>query len=121
MRPDLRERIAVRLTGTPTAYGNTCATEARAKGIAIDVEAAIPQSAAVQRMMTSHALLLLLNTQYDGLIPQKTYDYMRCGSPILAFGTTSEGAAFVKACGAGPVIADGDANFARCGSRPSAD
>ena len=109
MRPDLRERIAVRLTGTPTAYGESCATEARANGITVDVEAAIPQSAAVERMMTSHALLLLLNTQYEGLIPQKTYDYMRCGSPILAFGTTSEGAKFVKECGAGPVVADGDA------------
>ncbi len=109
MRPDLRERVGVRLTGTTTAYAESCATEARANGITVNVEAAIPQSAAVERMMTSHALLLLLNTQYEGLIPQKTYDYLRCGSPILAFGTTSEGAAFVKECAAGPVVADGDA------------
>lgn len=109
VRPNLRERVVVRLTGTRTAYADACVAQARANGIAVNVEAAIPQSAAVERMMASHALLLLLNTQYGGLIPQKTYDYLRCGSPILAFGTTSEGAAFVKACGAGPVVADGDA------------
>ena len=59
-------------------------------------------------MSASRALLLLLNTEYDGVVPQKTYDYLRCGSPILAYGTTSQGADFVARCGAGPVVAEGD-------------
>jgi hypothetical protein len=99
----------VRLTGTPTAYAEACVATARASGITVDLEPALPQSAAVARMTASGALLLLLNTGYDGLIPQKTYDYLRCGAPILAYGTTSEGARFVAQCGAGPVVGDGDA------------
>lgn len=108
-RPDLRSRVSVRITGTPTPYSETCAAAARRDGITVRLEPALPQSAAVARMMSSAALLLLLNTQYEGLIPQKTYDYLRCGSPILAFGTTSEGADFIKQSGAGPIVPVGDA------------
>ncbi|MBL8697625.1 MAG: hypothetical protein JNK67_04605 [Alphaproteobacteria bacterium] len=108
--PELRTRVAIRMTGPLTEYGQSCAAWAREHGISVAVHPGVPQSEAVGLMMSSDACLLLLNTAYDGLIPQKTYDYMRAGAPILAFGTSSEGARVVNATGAGPAaVAVGDA------------
>jgi hypothetical protein len=109
IRPDLRPLVKVRLTGNQPPYAIASIEMARKKGLEIEMAPAVPQSVAIERMMTSDALLLLLNTRYDGVIPQKTYDYMQCHAPILGYGTTSQGADIVSSNHAGIVVDDGDA------------
>lgn len=109
VRPDLRPLVRVRLTGNQPPYATASIEKARKNGLEIEMVPAVPQSIAIERMMKSDALLLLLNTQYEGILPQKTYDYMRCDAPILGYGTTSQGADIVSSTRAGIVVGDGDA------------
>jgi glycosyltransferase involved in cell wall biosynthesis len=109
IRPSLRNRVAVRMTGTATRHGRQAADWASAHGIQVEQRGTVPMTEAVRAMMTSDACLLLLNTRYDSVVPTKTFEYMRAGSPILAYGTTSRAVRIIEETGAGPVVPVGDA------------
>lgn len=67
---------------------------------------AVSYSNAVEIMRESSALLLLCTTQYPGIVPQKTYDYLNVTTPILAYGANSDAVTIVETAQAGIVVRD---------------
>lgn len=64
---------------------------------------------AIAMMRVSSVLLLINEHDYDGVIPQKTYDYLATDRPILVYGETGGAARIVREADAGIVVKAGDA------------
>jgi hypothetical protein len=108
-RSDLAAGIAVVLVGgQPQEVQSAVAAFSRRFPEVIGVHPAVTPSRAVEIMREAGALLLLLTTAYEGIVPQKTYDYLMAGGPILAFGNTSEAGALIEATGSGVVVPTDD-------------
>jgi len=108
-RPDLAEKIRVLLVGNqPEDVQSRIAEFSRRHSDAAKILPAVPQSNAIEIMRESSALLLLCTTQYPGIVPQKTYDYLNVPTPILAYGGESDAATIVEAAQAGVVVRDRD-------------
>ncbi|MFZ6645815.1 hypothetical protein ACO0LO_08870 [Undibacterium sp. TJN25] len=107
LRPELATKIRLLLIGNQLAstHKSIEAFNFRHRGTA-QILPAVPQNQAVEVMRESGALLLLNLTAYNGVITQKTYDYLNVPKPILAFGAISDAARLVEKAKAGIVISD---------------
>jgi len=104
MRRDFRDTVKLVLVGNQpeTVRSQIAAFSARHQGV-VHLLAAVPQSEAIEIMRESSALLLLNTCRYEGIVPQKTYDYLNVATPILAYGATG---------GAAPLVTDAQAGIA---------
>ncbi|MGE4064251.1 MAG: glycosyltransferase [Rhodospirillaceae bacterium] len=73
----------------------------------IDLPATAPTTA-IEVQRESSALLLVNDHVYDGVVPLKTFDYLRSGQPILVFGQTGGAAEIVDRLDAGVTVPAGD-------------
>ncbi|MES2152919.1 MAG: glycosyltransferase [Pseudomonadota bacterium] len=107
LHPELSNVIRLLLIGNqlPSTHRSMAAFDTRHPGTA-QIMPAVPQNHAVEMMRESDALLLLNLTAYNGVITQKTYDYLNVPKPILAFGAISDAARLVEDAEAGVVVSD---------------
>jgi glycosyltransferase involved in cell wall biosynthesis len=103
-RRDFQDAIRLVLVGNQpeTARSQITAFSAHHPGV-VHMLAAVAQSEAIEIMRESTVLLLLNTCRYDGIVPQKTYDYLNVATPILAYGATG---------GAAPIVTEGQAGIA---------
>ncbi len=110
--PDLAARLRFVIVGTQT--------DDNARRMALfqahwpGIMALVPQVSlrmAVALTQAASALLLINDHIYDGVIPQKTYDYMASRRPILVYGQTG---------GAKPIVEDSHAGVCVAVSDPRA-
>lgn len=103
--PELRSRLRLRVVGRqmPNVLAQLESFAKSHPGI-VQREDEVSPSAAAAIASGSDAVLLLTNTAYSGIVPLKTFDYMRSNTPILAFGRSSEAAEIVTRTGAGLVV-----------------
>ncbi len=112
--PGLKSRLQLLLVGSqPPEVSDAIARLAARHGDVAKIWPPVPQTVAVEIMMESDALLLLLNTRYPGIVPQKSYDYLRSGAPVLVFGDTSEIARTIDELGAGIIVPESDPTVMR--------
>lgn len=75
---------------------------------ALHVMASMSPGAALEVQKEADALLLLNEHAYDGVVPLKTFDYLRGDRPILVFGREGGAAKIVEKLNAGFVVKVGD-------------
>lgn len=73
----------------------------------LELQPPVEQAGAFKMMREATMLLLLNNTRYSGVVPIKTFDYMRSGTPILAFGESGGAGNCVTETGAGVTVPEG--------------
>lgn len=108
--PDIRKKFRLVMVGNQTSSNSMSLADFAAThaGALVMLPAQAPATVvAIQR--ASSALLLLNDFDYDGVVPLKTFEYIRSPRPILALGNTGGGADIVRSVGAGLISPIDDA------------
>ena len=109
--PSLRERLLLRFVGPKLDEFRGAFSSFRNQfPDSIELVEGVPKSAAVAEMRRAGALLLLLASFCDTVIPTKLYDYLAAGAPILVFGDTLLAADLVRRLAAGLVVPTDDSS-----------
>ena len=92
-RPDLPELLEVKLAGQ-VDWSIKKEIEEMGLQTLCHFPGFIPRKEVIQMNRKAHLLLLPLNIakNTEGRLPGKLYEYLRCGTPVLAFGPTSSDA-----------------------------
>lgn len=106
-RPDLREKIIIRLVGTKNDEAVQYLTTFPYRDI-LEMNDCMPKAASNRIMQKSAALLLFYNGPFERYIPGKLYDYLAAGSPILVFGEKGEACDIIRKFRAGIIISPSD-------------
>ena len=108
-RPALESRIQLVMVGKQLPHNLTLMAAFQAKyPSALRVMTSLPPDAAIEVQQEADALPLLNEHTYDGVVPLKTFDYLRGSRPILVFGHEGGAAKIVENLKAGTVVSVGD-------------
>ena len=108
-QPHLQSRLQIVMVGRqlPQNVALMTAFQNKYPG-SLRVMAPVPPGIAIEVQKEADALLLLNEHTYDGVVPLKTFDYLRGDRPILVFGQEGGAAKIVEKLGAGHVAKVGD-------------
>lgn len=107
--PALQSRIQLVMVGKQLPPNVALMTAFQAKyPAALRVMAPVCPSTAIELQKEADALLLLNEHTYDGVVPLKTFDYLRGDRPILVFGEEGGAAKIIEDVKAGFVVKVGD-------------
>lgn len=94
--PEMVDRLQLVLVGNQTETNSRLLADFQASWpgcVRVSPQVCLSEAVALMRMAS--ALLLINDHVYDGVIPQKTYDYMATGRPILVYGEAGGATAIV--------------------------